>query len=1185
MSKNPKSPFQSLNNTFRRMPVLASDITRFTNHLSSLISNVNENESEEFAKGQLTQFLNACFYQGKNKINTKGRIDLAIYDEKNPVVILECKRPKLNDQDMVTLTNLNAKSLHELILYYLRERLDHNNTNIKHLIITNIYEWFVFDERDFDKIIYSNTKLKKDYETFRNEKKDTEHFYKSIAKIFLEKENPQFDFTYFDLRLYKKYLIRQEEVKTEQEIENRSKLRALYKFLSPQHLLKQQLANDSNSLNKDFYYELLHIIGLEEVKKEGKKLIQRKSKGQQNEGSLLENVIFNLEQTDRLRKLKNPSSFGETQDQQKFSVALELCISWIDRILFLKLLEQQLVRYHKSEEYLFLNTKKIPDFDALRNVFFSVLAKKPGDRQGKWKLLFEKTPYLNSSLFEPNSLEDDVMGIESLDSHLELDIFKGTKILLDNKPAKGKISTLSYLFKFLDAYNFASEGADEEQRDRKTLINAAVLGLIFEKINGYKDGSFFTPGFITMYMCRETLRRCVLDKFNERYEWKCEALEDIYNHLKRNTKDILEYNELINDLKICDPAVGSGHFLVSALNELIAIKSELGILADHTGKTLPIKISIENDELMVIYGDKIYEYSTPASENEIQRIQKALFHEKEIIIEHCLFGVDINGNSVKICRLRLWIELLKNSYYTQESNYKELETLPNIDINIKRGNSLMNRFTLDSDLSTVFKQQKFNYGTYRLAVESYKTAPSKKAKQELLDFINEIKEQFKTVFYSHDPLQKRLNLLQGQRLLLNESIDLFGKKIRDEKEVKTEKKRLDILIAQIEQKIQNLKDNKNYINAFEWRFEFPEVMNKKGDFIGFDIILGNPPYGVMIDSDAPTSESYLLFFARALEILKDNGFLCFIAPESWLINDNAAFIRKKFTTEGSVFQIRDVYKVFDDAPDVWCNLTFFQKSKQHVNLEIKRDFPYDLDFFQFKTEWKRYKELGDKRWFVNINSKFRDIFSNVDNCAKLSDFVEINRGYSPTPNSQNITTTETMRQVIGGEDFGRYITKIKPKYLVNAYTKSDDSIRNTIKKDFIGIQRIRTNSLDFHSKWIVSQYFLKGYVPIDSISYVTTTSNLDLKYVLAILNSKLINFYYKFHYTDKNVKPIFLKEIGIPELSQQEQAQFIVLVEEIIQIKNLDISIDTTKLENKIDALVYKSYGLSDEEIFIIESI
>ncbi|MBK7666670.1 MAG: hypothetical protein IPJ32_04575 [Sphingobacteriaceae bacterium] len=102
----------------------------------------------------------------------------------------------------------------------------------------------------------------------------------------------------------------------------------------------------------------------------------------------------------------------------------------------------------------------------------------------------KKTPYLNSSLFEPNSLEDDVMGIEGLDSHLELEIFKGTKILVGNKPAKGNIPTLEYLFKFLDAYNFASEGADEEQEDRKALINAAVLGLIFEKINGYKDGSF-----------------------------------------------------------------------------------------------------------------------------------------------------------------------------------------------------------------------------------------------------------------------------------------------------------------------------------------------------------------------------------------------------------------------------------------------------------------------------------------------------------------------------------------------------------------------------------------------------------------------------------------------------------------------------------------------------------------------
>ena len=150
-----------------------------------------------------------------------------------------------------------------------------------------------------------------------------------------------------------------------------------------------------------------------------------------------------------------------------------------------------------------------------------------------------------------------------------------------NKPKYVKLPTLKYLLTFLDAYDFASEGSEGVQDEAKTLINASVLGLIFEKINGHKDGSVFTPGFITMYMCREAIQRVVIQKFNEQYGWHCATFTDLQN---KELVSISEANEIINSLKICDPTVGSGHFLVSALNELIHIKYELGILIDKEGK-------------------------------------------------------------------------------------------------------------------------------------------------------------------------------------------------------------------------------------------------------------------------------------------------------------------------------------------------------------------------------------------------------------------------------------------------------------------------------------------------------------------------------------------------------------------------------------------------------------------------
>src|SRR5690606_34908659 len=125
--------------------------------------------------------------------------------------------------------------------------------------------------------------------------------------------------------------------------------------------------------------------------------------------------------------------------------------------------------------------------------------------------------------------------------------------------------------------------------------------------------------------------------------------------------DLRRFNTIINSLRICDPAVGSGHFLVSALNELIVIKNQLGVLVDAKGVPLRCDIEIINDELYVIDEmGSLFEYYP--TDKESTRIQHTLFHEKQSLIENCLFGVDINPNSVKICRLRLWIELLKNAY-------------------------------------------------------------------------------------------------------------------------------------------------------------------------------------------------------------------------------------------------------------------------------------------------------------------------------------------------------------------------------------------------------------------------------------------------------------------------------------------------------------------------------------------
>ena len=470
---------------------------------------------------------------------------------------------------------------------------------------TNINEWYIFDATLFERLFAQNKKFVEqfiDFEARRLADFRTDFFYKQIAEPFISSISSEVECVYFNVQDYQKPLRNAD--KSDDNV-----LIALFKVLSPVHLLKQTFANDSNTLDKSFYSELLHIIGLQETKSGSKKLIERRSDGDRHSGSIIEDAIIQLDSLDKLSRLKNPSRFGITTQERLFNVALALSITWINRILFLKLLEAQLITYHKGNaDYSFLNSKRIKSYDDLNGLFFQVLAKKQEDRNSDVKNSFDKVPYLNSSLFEPTDVEQVTLFISNLKDDKEIPLYSQTVLKTNSgKRRSGSLSTLEYLFEFLNAYDFTSEGSEDIQEENKTLINASVLGLIFEKINGYKDGSFFTPGFITMYMCRETIRKAIVQKFNEVKNWQCKDIKDLYNKIE----DRDEANKIVNSITICDPAVGSGHFLVSSLNEILAVKNELNIFQDREGKRLKeCQIEVINDELIVTDEDgKLFEYN------------------------------------------------------------------------------------------------------------------------------------------------------------------------------------------------------------------------------------------------------------------------------------------------------------------------------------------------------------------------------------------------------------------------------------------------------------------------------------------------------------------------------------------------------------------------------------------------
>jgi hypothetical protein len=988
------SPRQALNKAFLRVKPSRSQVEKFQTHLVQLLESINETESEEFHKNLLADFLKHSYYSPQHFINTKGRNDLVIHNSKESRdsvgVILEVKKPS-NKSEMLRRDKINCKALQELLLYFLRERITEKNLEIKHLIATNIYEWFIFDGNVFERLFAQNQELVRqfnDFETGRLTGKTTDFFYKQIGEPFLDSIMDSLTYTYFDLREYSQTIG-----------EDEHQLISLYKIFSPEHLLKLPFANDSNSLDKNFYSELLHIIGLTEIKEGGKKLIQRLQPAARQPGSLLENAISQVDSLDKISRLPNPEEFGETEEERLLNIGLELGITWINRILFLKLLEAQIIRYHRGDKSLgFLNLSKIADYDDLNRLFFSVLAKKQSERSRDIQNIYTQVPYLNSSLFEPTELEQSTIVISNLRSE-NLEIFAGT-VLKDSQGKKrtAEINALAYLFEFLNAYDFSSEGGEAIQEDNKTLINASVLGLIFEKINGYKDGSFFTPGFITMYMCRETIRRAVIEKFNQSQGWDCQTIEDVYNRIKDKTAA----NAIINSLKICDPAVGSGHFLVSALNEIIAIKSELQILVDKEGKTLrDYRVEVVNDELIVTDDDgNIFEYNP--RNRESQRVQETLFQEKQRLIEGCLFGVDINPNSVKICRLRLWIELLKNAYYKADN---ELETLPNIDINIKVGNSLISRFGLSNDLQVFSRKSRLSIESYKDAVRVYRNAEDKSQKREMERLISEIKSSFRQTLQGDNPLKKRLRGLETDLYSLENQILLFEESPKEKKARERKISQLRNEIDKLRPQLEEIESGKIYHNAFEWRFEFPEVLDDKGNFIGFDVIIGNPPYirqeelkniKPILQNNfvaySGTADLYVFFVELGFKILNEKGNFCYILPNKWMQAGYGTNLRK-LLLKNQLLAIIDFgsWQLFDEATTYPCIIRASKYKNQSYflsaivkNIGFKNNFKAYLDniFNVLNIE-----ELDDNGWIISPQIEKNLLIKIGKKCVSLDEYI------------------------------------------------------------------------------------------------------------------------------------------------------------------------------------------------------
>ncbi len=1155
-------------------------IENFEKEINSLLENAPRQDDEEFQKNEINAFLKNTYGY---RCNTYEKVDSAIYVDKEVWVLIEVKALDKKTEFPKNRENPLSKAFCQMVLYFLEEIEKEKNNSLKHTIICNAHEFFFFDCKDL-LFLKEDKRIKKFYENWaKNEGTDSSKpkFYKDLEEYLKKDFKGELRYTHFNLSSY-----------------DLKELPLIYQVLSHEVLLKQKKTLDANTLNKDFYEELLYILGLEEQNDKGKILI----KPSHTENSLSDALKY---------------SYTDLDDEE----VMALLIAWNNRILFLRLLESLLISFEHFTKS-FLTTENFNDFNALNTLFFEVLAKKNSERLKEIKedKILEKIPYLNSSLFDKTPLELKGHEIKLL-KNKKLEIYKNSVLKKDN-PKQEPLPLLKYLFEFLRVYKFTTthkDIKDNTDTSESRLINPSVLGLVFEKLNGYKEGSFYTPSFITSYMCKESIEPIVRDKFNAIYQWDCKDLEALKGKIDRNfsNEKAKEYLQLLLTLRICDPAVGSGHFLVSALNEMVWVAYKLGLITSLYRHSL----RLENDEIIIHYAQmgEIFNYKKPHSENDPHhQIQKELFELKKSIIENCLFGVDINPNSCEITKLRLWIELLKYSYYIFEKgkNTNNLETLPNIDINIKCANSLISRFNLNDDLKKI-PNIKQKIQEYKDLVAQYKDPnplyPLNKA--DLINKIQDLKNTFsltlkdpKTKAELEKAIEKHIkkyNFFALDDKSLLDGLDYFTPSLfgtlklspKEEEEAFASYGR----IRALRKKLDDALSGGEYQNAFEWRFEFPEVLDDEGDFLGFDCIIGNPPYIDYRKIDEKTKiflskfssvykkskegSIFVYFIERASKLIIKHGLISFINPIAYLCKPTDHGIRDYIDKNLKITMLIDLsnIKIFESASTYTCINIFKRENKKNEILFLRSD-----DLNELSSNKDDFLKIPD----VNIEhiSIFLDPISRhiAERCkTQLGDFCKIFCGLSKTGFRSDVINTNSEKSVYFLESSDIY------RYYVNDFGKKflkriDDYFSQEKQEIFEQQDIIFMTRMTNQIRCVVVP--LGVYGGKVNILY---DFRIDRFLILGVLNSKLMTYFYKKKFFPTHMQggafgfdTLSVETLPIPQITKSNKPtadKIIALVDKILKSKEKDPKANTQGLEKEIDDLVYQLYNLTDEEIKIIE--
>jgi hypothetical protein len=1093
-------------------------------NIKELQNSIKDDDEEEQIRARVYDMIKQ-FPEYEVELHSKDA-DIVVKDKgtKQVVAFFECKSVK-NKDEMIEEYHINKKALHELIYYFLKAYKSNRDDIPTYLVVTNGRKWFVFNNapfRDFamdekalescgisDRILFKESSRDKIYENIGNYLATHEDVLKNFKDNCFYFSNPE----------------------------------DIYRFLSPDILLNKYNPSSGSALNKEFYDELLYIFGLKEVESNGKKKI-------------VPNGVPNTFYSQISEKIN---------DEEKI---LDLIIIWLNRILFLKLFEAKLIEFNDNKTFTFMDKAHIPNTTALKSLFFDALAV-PENQRGSKAAKFGHVPYLNSSLFEEKEIEkefpiSDIQGDDEIPYYPKtvLHTYKSEKFIRKQGPTK----ILDYLFEFLSAYRFEGKG------DPSSLISPAVLGLVFEKINGYKDGSYYTPTEITDFMAKTAIEKAILNKVKEQLGLDYSDFNKFKVMFpKLSEKEREKVIEIIRTLTILDPAVGSGHFLVSSLNVLLEIWYELGMI------NIPKKyeVKFENGDI------KLYKYGKPFvyrrdSDEDDAKFQQEVFRAKKEIIENKLFGVDINPKAVEIARLRLWIELLKNAYYKPDGT---METLPNIDINIKVGNSLLAPVV---DVNVGLFVEKRTIDEYKNLFKQYQETSDKQERDKIRKELEQMREE----------------IAEKGRVL-------------DEKYV--------------------------YNNKLVWNIDFPHTIDENGQFKGFDVVIGNPPYISSWDmgeehknyylkrfkSAVGHYDLYVLFFEMSLSLLKKGGLLCFITSNKFLSQSYGKGIREILLDNEILSVINFNVNIFESTVET-C-ITIVQKRSPFNNsisllsiddellLNNGSNIEYVLNNNNLFSEIKQniWTLLPEKNFRLNVSDNDLVLYEKImkqsillDKICYIDTGVVVHSSKLSLKKDYFIKSSKERDSVafLEGKNIFRWSIKGNSYLNYQPNLHHRPKMKELFEREKIIMRRI-VGADGFYATYDSGKFYVENGVIIITLinnltdlkykqikRYLTNeaislSSQFDLKYVLANINSKLVRWFFtKFYFDGLHIYPEHIRKFPIRQISKDGQQAFVHLVDQILTIKQSNPDADVSSLESQIDNLVYQLYVLEPDEIAIIEN-